>query len=91
MKYRFEVLVSLKEGLLDPQGKAVQDALPTLGWDNVSEVRVGKHIELLVESDSRIEARAQVEEMARKFLSNPVIEDFVIMVADSATSNQGQR
>jgi len=91
VKYRFEVLVSLKEGLLDPQGKAVQDALPTLGWDNVSEVRVGKHIELLVESDSRIEARAQVEEMARKFLSNPVIEDFVIMVADSATSNQGQR
>jgi phosphoribosylformylglycinamidine synthase subunit PurS len=91
VKYRFEVLVSLKEGLLDPQGKAVQDALPTLGWDNVSEVRVGKHIELLVESDSRIEARAQVEEMARKFLSNPVIEDFVIMVADSAASNQGQR
>jgi phosphoribosylformylglycinamidine synthase PurS subunit len=91
VKYRFEVLVSLKEGLLDPQGKAVQDALPTLGWDNVSEVRVGKHIELLVESDSRLEARAQVEEMARKFLSNPVIEDFVIMVADSAASNQGQR
>jgi phosphoribosylformylglycinamidine synthase subunit PurS len=91
VKYRFEVLVSLKEGLLDPQGKAVQDALPTLGWENVSEVRVGKHIELLVESETRTEARAQVEEMARKFLANPVIEDFVIMVADSAHSTQGQR
>jgi phosphoribosylformylglycinamidine synthase subunit PurS len=91
VKYRFEVLVSLKEGLLDPQGKAVQDALPTLGWNNVSEVRVGKHIELLVESDSRIEARAQVEEMARKLLSNPVIEDFVILVADGVRSTQGQR
>ncbi|HEX9235363.1 MAG TPA: phosphoribosylformylglycinamidine synthase subunit PurS, partial [Actinomycetota bacterium] len=41
------MLVSLKEGLLDPQGKTVQDALPTLGWSNVSGVRVGKHIELV--------------------------------------------
>ena len=64
MKYRFELIVSLKEGLLDPQGKAVQDALPSLGWSNVSEVRVGKHLELLVEAESRTEARAQVEEMA---------------------------
>ena len=82
MKYRFEVLVSLKEGLLDPQGKAVQDALPTLGWSNVTEVRVGKHIELLVESESRAQARRQVEEMAKAFLSNPVIEDYVILVSD---------
>jgi phosphoribosylformylglycinamidine synthase subunit PurS len=91
VKYRFEVLVSLKEGLLDPQGKAVQEALPTLGWSNVTEVRVGKHIELLVESETRAEARAQVEEMARKFLSNPVIEDFVILVADAVPSTEPQR
>jgi phosphoribosylformylglycinamidine synthase subunit PurS len=86
VKYRFEIIVSLKEGLLDPQGKAVQDALPTLGWHNVSEVRVGKHIEVLVESESRIEARAQVEEMARTFLSNPVIEEYTILVADTVSS-----
>jgi phosphoribosylformylglycinamidine synthase PurS subunit len=91
VKYRFELIVALKEGLLDPQGKAVQDALPTLGWSNVSDVRVGKHIELLVESESRSEARAQVEEMARKFLSNPVIEDFVILVADTVPSAEGAR
>lgn len=91
MKYRFELIVSLKEGLLDPQGKAVQDALPTLGWANVSEVRVGKHVELLVEAESRTEARAQVEEMARKFLSNPVIEDFTILVADTVTTAGGSR
>ncbi len=91
MKYRFELIISLKEGLLDPQGKAVEDALPSLGWSNVSEVGVGKHIELLVESESRMEARAQVEEMARKFLSNPVIEDFVILVADSVPSAEGTR
>jgi len=89
VRYRFELIVSLKEGLLDPQGKAVQEALPTLGWDNVPEVRVGKHIELLVESESRIQARSQVEEMARRFLSNPVIEDFVILVADTVPSAEG--
>ena len=84
MKFRFEVLVSLKEGLLDPQGKAVQDALPTLGWSNVSDVRVGKHIELVVEADDEAAARSQVEEMARRFLSNPVIEDFRVLAAGEA-------
>ena len=84
MKFRFEVLVSLKEGLLDPQGKTVRDALPTMGWPNVSEVRVGKHIELVVESEDESRARDQVAEMARRFLSNPVIEDFRILKGEEA-------
>ncbi len=84
MKFRFEVLVSLKEGLLDPQGKAVQNALPTLGWSNVSDVRVGKHIELVVEADDEACLLSQVEEMARRFLSNPVIEDFRVLAAEEA-------
>lgn len=79
MKFRFEVVVSLKDGLLDPQGQVTQGALPSLGWDNVSEVRVGKHIELVVEADGEAEARRQVEEMTTRFLSNPVIEDFRIL------------
>jgi phosphoribosylformylglycinamidine synthase len=82
VKFRFEVLVSLKEGLLDPQGATVQGALPSLGWSNVSEVRVGKHIELLVEADSRADARRQVDDMAKRFLSNPVIEDYLILATD---------
>jgi phosphoribosylformylglycinamidine synthase subunit PurS len=87
MKYRFEVLVSLKDGLLDPQGKTVQDALPTLGWGSVSQVRIGKHIELSVEAESEAAARAQVEDMALKFLSNPVIEDYrVLAMAQDAGS-----
>jgi phosphoribosylformylglycinamidine synthase subunit PurS len=85
MKFRFEVLVSLKEGLLDPQGKAVMDALPTLGWSGVSEVRVGKHIELTVEAEDEAKARAQVEDMATRFLSNPVIEDFRILEGEGAS------
>ena len=59
MRYRFEVVVSLRPGLLDPQGKAIESALPAMGWTNVSEVRVGKHITLSVEADSLEEARAQ--------------------------------
>jgi phosphoribosylformylglycinamidine synthase len=85
VRFRFEVLVSLKEGLLDPQGKAVMAALPTLGWPGVSEVRVGKHIELTVEADDEGQARAQVEDMAARFLSNPVIEDFRILEREDAT------
>jgi phosphoribosylformylglycinamidine synthase subunit PurS len=84
VKFRVEVVVSLKEGLLDPQGKTIQDALPTLGWRNVSEVRVGKHIELVVESDDEAAGREQVAEMARRFLSNPVIEDFRILTGEEA-------
>jgi len=84
VRFRFEVVVSLKEGLLDPQGKTVQDALPTLGWRNVAEVRVGKHIALTVDAEDERAATEQVEEMARRFLSNPVIEDFRVLEVETA-------
>ena len=61
MTFTFEVLVSLKPGLADPAGKAVLSALPALGWANVAEVHVGKHIELTVEAPNEATARAQVE------------------------------
>ena len=80
--YTFEVLVSLKAGLADPQGKAVEGSLPALGWTNVANVRVGKHVRLDVRSESEQEARQQVEEMARRLLSNPVIEDFRILATE---------
>lgn len=79
MRFTFEVLVQLKPGLLDPQGKAVEGSLPALGWTNVSGVRVGRHVELTVEAQTEDEARAQVGDMARRLLSNPVIEDFRIL------------
>jgi phosphoribosylformylglycinamidine synthase PurS subunit len=78
-RYTFEVLVSLKPGLADPQGKAVESSLPALGWTNVSSVRVGKHIKLDVEAPDEPGARAQVDEMATRLLSNPVIEEFRIL------------
>ena len=82
MRRRFEVVVSLKEGLLDPQGKAVEGSLPALGWDNVTHVRVGKHIELTVDAEDEAEADRQVREIADRVLSNPVIEDVRVLSSE---------
>ncbi len=79
MRRRFEVVVTLKPGLADPQGRAVEDTAPTMGWSGVTDVRVGKHVELTVEAESDDAARELVEEMARRLLSNPVIEDYRIL------------
>jgi phosphoribosylformylglycinamidine synthase PurS subunit len=79
VRFAVEVLVTMKPGLADPQGKAVEGALPALGWTNVNGVRVGKHIRFEVESDDETSAHAQVEEMAERLLSNPVIEDSRIL------------
>lgn len=74
------VTVMLKTGVLDPQGKAIQRALHTLGFAGVDDVRAGKVIELeLVETDPA-KARAEAEEMARKLLANSVIESFRVAV-----------
>jgi phosphoribosylformylglycinamidine synthase len=82
MRRRFEIVVDLKPGLADPQGKAIEDAAPTMGWRGVSEVKVGKHISLLIEAEDEDAARTLAEEMASRLLSNPVIEDYRILSAE---------
>jgi phosphoribosylformylglycinamidine synthase len=77
---RVVVDVMLKPEILDPQGKAVQGALPRLGFDGVSEVRQGKRFELEVDGDVTDERLEQVREIAGTLLSNPVIEDFEVHV-----------
>jgi phosphoribosylformylglycinamidine synthase subunit PurS len=67
--------VKLKDGLLDPQGKAIADSLPHMGWTNVEDVRVGKHITFSIQSEEQAEALEQAEEIAHRLLANPVIED----------------
>ncbi|HEY4485379.1 MAG TPA: phosphoribosylformylglycinamidine synthase subunit PurS [Nitrospiria bacterium] len=70
------VYVTLKNGILDPPGKAVQQSLQHLGFSGVREVRLGKFIEVEMNPVSHEEARKQVSEMCRKLLANTVIEDF---------------
>jgi phosphoribosylformylglycinamidine synthase len=66
--------VMLKDEILDPQGQALERALPQLGFGAVAQVRVGKHITVELDDDADLDAR--VEEMAGKLLANPVIETF---------------
>ncbi|QWZ07997.1 phosphoribosylformylglycinamidine synthase subunit PurS [Nocardioides panacis] len=78
---RVVVDVMLKPEILDPQGKAVQGALPRLGFEGVREVRQGKRFELEVDGEVTEERLAQLHEIAEKLLSNPVIEDFEVHVS----------
>ena len=81
MKFQFHVVVSLKPGLLDPQGKAIEGSLPAMGWANASNVRVGKYVELVIDAETEAAAVSQVDEMARRLLSNPVIESYRIVAS----------
>ncbi|WP_297371701.1 phosphoribosylformylglycinamidine synthase subunit PurS [Acidocella sp.] len=75
------VTVTLKHGVLDPQGKAIGHALHTLGFTGVGEVRVGKLIELELPDQDPAQAKATAEDMARKLLANTVIESFKVEIA----------
>jgi phosphoribosylformylglycinamidine synthase len=70
----------LKDGVLDPQGKAIAHALGTLGFAGVTDVRAGKIIELELAETDAVKAKAAAEEMARKLLANTVIEGFRVTV-----------
>jgi phosphoribosylformylglycinamidine synthase subunit PurS len=78
--FRAEVNVMLKPGIADPQGQTIERALPALGYEVVSEVRVGKRIELDVDASDQEEARRRVVGMCERLLANPVIETFEISV-----------
>ena len=71
---RVKVYVTLKPGLLDAQGKVVGNALKSLGYDRVDDVRIGKYIELEVKDNGNVDR--EVKEMCDKLLANPVIEDY---------------
>jgi phosphoribosylformylglycinamidine synthase subunit PurS len=75
---RARVLIRPKEGILDPQGQAVERALPALGFEGVSGVRVGRLVELEVDDASR------VPEMCERLLANPLIEDYEVLVVEPA-------
>ncbi len=76
------VNVYLKEGVLDPQGKAVHHALGSLGFNNVQDVRIGKQIIVELEDMDKNEALKEIDEMAQTLLANTVIEDYEIEIAE---------
>ncbi len=78
MPVKATVLIRPKEGILDPQGEAVESALPALGFTGVSNVHVGRLVELEIEDPGQLEA------MCQKLLANPLIEDFEIQLENAA-------
>jgi phosphoribosylformylglycinamidine synthase len=81
MIYTVQVKVMPLKDLLDPQGKAVMGGLSNLGINSISDVRIGKHIDLQIEADSKEAATAVAEEATKKLLANQVMEFFEITVA----------
>jgi len=74
------VNVKLKEGVLDPQGKAVSHALKSLGFSNINGVRIGKQIVLDIDESDEKKAKEEVAKMAEELLANTVIEDYEIVI-----------
>ena len=91
MDARFAVNVAPKDGILDPQGRAVEGSLGHLGIEGVSAVRVGRRIELTVTAEDAAAARAVVERLASELLSNPLIERFEIEELGATSSLVGAR
>jgi len=82
LKVKARVHITLKEGVLDPQGKAIRGALSALGFKGVNQVRQGKYLELDLEESDLARAREIVEAMCAKLLANTVIEDYSIEIAE---------
>ena len=77
-----KVHVMLKNGVLDPQGKAIEHALASLGFEGIGEVRQGKIIELELDASDRETAESQAEKMCQRLLANTVIEDYSIDIEE---------
>ena len=73
---KVKVYVTLKRGVLDPQGKAIRNSLKSLGYDEVKDVRLGKFIELNIDDNTEQSIKGRIDEMSKKLLANTVIEDF---------------
>jgi phosphoribosylformylglycinamidine synthase len=82
--YEVVVEVQLRPGVADPQGATIERSLPTLGFDGVSGVRVGKCIRFSLEAGDEATARAEVDDLCARFLTNPVIEDAAVTIHEVA-------
>ena len=75
-----KIIITPKKAVLDPQGKTVQDALQHMGYQGVGAVHVGKYLEIELSGSDKEAARKQIDEACHKFLSNPVIEDYKLVI-----------
>lgn len=83
MKFKAEIDVMPLEALLDPQGKAVSNSMPTVGLPEITGVRVGRHVRLFVDAPSKEVATAKVEEACKKLLANQIMESYTYTVEEA--------
>ena len=88
-RYRVEIRVRPRPGLLDPEGKAIHHALQSLGYGGMEGVRVGKLIEVELEADTEEGAREQGDLMCRRLLANPVTEDYEVSLSPASSTSPG--
>jgi phosphoribosylformylglycinamidine synthase len=89
-RFRFAVNILPKAGILDPQGRAVEQSLPHLGLAGIGQVRVGRRVELAVDAPDAAAARALVDELARELLCNPMIEQYAIEALGALSAARGE-
>jgi phosphoribosylformylglycinamidine synthase PurS subunit len=89
-RFCFAVNVLPKAGILDPQGRAVEQSLPHLGLAGIGQVRVGRRVELAVDASDAAAARALVDELARELLCNPMIEQYTIEALGAISAARGE-
>jgi phosphoribosylformylglycinamidine synthase PurS subunit len=88
--FKVSVYVTPKRGVVDPQGAVVERALPGLGHTTAGNIRVGRYITLEVEGSDPNKAKADVDDMCRRLLANPIIEDYRFEIsADDASAKEG--
>ena len=81
-KYKAQIDITLRKGILDVQGKAVENALHSIEFQMITGVRIGKHVELEIDADNETKAKEIVTESCKQLIANPIIEDFVIEITE---------
>ena len=76
MKFNSQIKITLRKSILDPQGKAIEHSLQSIGYNSILDTRIGKFIELKVEADSLDKAKQITDDACKKLLANPVMEDY---------------
>lgn len=74
--YKAEIKITLRKSILDPQGKTVEHSILSLGYNNIKDTRIGKYIELTINAKNKQEAKKITDEICKKLLANPVMEDY---------------
>jgi phosphoribosylformylglycinamidine synthase len=74
--FKAEIKITLRKSILDPQGKTVEHSILSLGYNNIKDTRIGKYIELIIDAKDEQEAKKITDEICKKLLANPVMEDY---------------